>query len=182
MSARGALLLLSLGFVATTAFAAPPRTAKAPPPSAPDVFFGYSYTHAGEAGLNGIGLSGSYPLGDHLSLVLDLSGHTGSFAGADLDQLGLMLGARWRFSSGRLRPFVEGLTGGVRTKASVDTDTGRVGDSETDWGLAFGGGLDYEIAAHWSVRALFHLRLVHGEGVWDTDPRFAVGASYRFGR
>ena len=185
MRARGALLLLSrllFGLVASTAFAAPPKTAKAPPPSAPDVFFGYSYTHAGEASLHGIGLAGSYPLGDSLSLVLDLSGHTGSFAGADLDQFGLMAGARWRFTSGRLRPFAEGLLGAVRTKASVDTGSGRVGDSDSDWGLAFGGGLDYEFAAHWSARALFHLRLIHGEGVWDTDPRFAVGASYRFGR
>ena len=184
MRARGALLPLaaSLGLVASTAFAAPPRTAKAPSPSAPDLFFGYSYTHAGEASLNGIGLSGSLPLGDQLSLVLDLSGHTGSFAGADLDQLGIMAGARWRFTNGRVRPFAEGLAGAARTKTSVDTGSGRVGASESDWALALGVGLDYELSAHWSARGLFHLRFIHGEGVWDTDPRFAVGASYRFGR
>jgi opacity protein-like surface antigen len=164
------------------AFAAPPRTAKAPSPSTPDVFLGYSYTHAGEANLNGIGLSGSFPVGDQLSLVLDLSGHTGSFAGADLDQLGLMAGARWRFTTGPLRPFAEGLMGLVRNKSTVDTGAGTVGDSESDWAFALGGGLDYEIASQWAVRALFHLRFIHGEGVWDTDPRFALGASYRFGR
>jgi opacity protein-like surface antigen len=184
MRASGAplLLALSLGLVASPAFAAPARTAKAPSPSAPDLFFGYSYTHAGEANLNGIGLSGSFPLGDRLSLVLDLSGHTGSFAGADLDQLGIMAGARWRFVTGRVRPFAEALAGVARTKTTVDTGAGRVGGSDSDWALALGGGLDYELSAHWSVRGLFHLRFVHGEGVWDTDPRFAVGASYRFGQ
>ena len=55
-------------------------------------------------------------------------------------------------------------------------------DSDTDWGFAFGGGLDYGLSKKWSARGLFHLRLVEGEGNWDADPRFAVGFVYRFGR
>ena len=34
----------------------------------------------------------------------------------------------------------------------------------------------------WSLRALVHLRMLNGESGWDTDPRFAVGVSYRLGQ
>jgi hypothetical protein len=180
MRARRALAVLTLGLVTSVADAATRPAAKAPS-AAPDVFGGFSYTKAGEASLYGVGLSGSYPLGPMLSLVLDLSGHDGSFAGADLSQLGLMAGVRWKAKSGRLRPFAEGLLGGVRTSASVDVGGASVSDSHSDWGFAFGGGVDYRLKGRWWLRGLFHLRLLEGGGAWDTDPRFAVGAVYRLG-
>jgi opacity protein-like surface antigen len=180
MRARRALALLALGLVASVTDAATPAAAKVPS-AVPDLFGGYSYTEAGEASLNGIDLSGSYPLGRTLSLVLDISGYDGSFAGADLGQLGLMAGVRWKAKSGRLRPFAEGLLGGVRTSASVDVGGASLSDSDADWGFAFGGGVDYRLKGRWSLRGLFHLRLLEGEGAWDTDPRFAVGAVYRLG-
>jgi len=174
-------LAATLGFAASLAGAAPRGAAPARSGS-PGLFAGYSYAEAGDASLHGLGLSGSYPLGVTLSLVLDLSGHDGSFAGADFGQLGLMAGARWTPSSGRFRPFAEGLLGGVRTSVSVDGGDVRVSDADTDWGLALGGGLDYGLNERWALRALFHLRFLHGEGAWDTDPRLAVGAVFRLGR
>jgi hypothetical protein len=48
--------------------------------------------------------------------------------------------------------------------------------------VAFGGGLDYPLARSWAARGLVQLRLLHGQGVWDSDPRVSVGAVYRFGR
>jgi hypothetical protein len=159
--------------------AAPARKATQAP--AADLFGGYSYTHAGEANLHGWGLSGSYPFrGGPLHIVADLSGHYGSFGGADLGQLAFLVGARWSFSPGRLRPFVDGLVGAART--SVDVAGASASDADTDWGLAFGGGADYGFGDRWAVRGLVHLRLLQGEGAWDTDPRLAVGAVYRFGR
>jgi len=182
MRARRALVLAAaLGLAASLAVAAPRQAAPAKSVS-PDLFGGYSYTKAGEASLHGLGLSGSHPLGAALRLVVDLSGHDGSFAGADLGQLGLMAGARWSPSSGRLKPFAEGLLGGVRTSVTVDVANTSVGDADTDWGLAIGGGMDYRLNGRWSLRGLVHLRLLHGEGVWDTDPRLALGAVYRLGR
>jgi hypothetical protein len=175
-----ALVLLSVPAVGSAGGAA--RRPPASVASRPDVFLGYSYTKAGDASLHGLALSGSYPLGGSLGLALDLSGHDGSFAGADLGQIGLMAGVRWSPSSGRLRPFAEGLLGGARTSVSVDVGGTRVSDADSDWGLAFGGGVDYGLGARWGLRGLVHLRLVHGEGAWDSDPRFAVGALYRFGR
>ena len=170
-----------LGVAASLADAAP-RTAAPARSNAPGLFAGYSHTEAGDASLHGLGLSGSYPLGAALSLVVDISGHDGSFAGADLGQLGLMAGARWSPSSGRLRPFAEGLLGGVRTSVSVDLGGASISDADTDWGLALGGGLDYGLNRRWALRALVHVRLLHGEGAWDTDPRLAVGAVFRLGR
>jgi Outer membrane protein beta-barrel domain len=180
-SRRVLTLAAGLGLAASLAGAAPKKAAPATPP-APDVFLGYSYTEAGDASLNGIGLQGTLPVGDTFRLVLDLSGHDGSFAGADFDQIGLMAGGRWSPLRGRLQPFADGLVGIVRTSLSVDTGDASVSDSDSDWGFALGGGLDYGLSERWSVRGLFHLRLLSGEGNWDADPRFAVGFVYRLGR
>jgi hypothetical protein len=65
---------------------------------------------------------------------------------------------------------------------SVDSGGASISEAETDWGVAIGGGADYTLAGAWSLRGLVHLRMLDGEGGWDTDPRFAVGVSYRIGR
>lgn len=176
----------ALALAAALAGAAPqgatPARSGAPEPG-PDLFGGYSYTHAGEAGLHGWSLVGSHPFRGAWSFVADLSGHYGSFAGADLGQLAIMGGVRrsWRADS-RLRPFAEGLIGAARTSASVATAGGTVSDADVDGGLALGGGLDYRLNERWSARALVQLRLLRGEGATDEDPRFSVGAVYVFGR
>src|SRR4029453_1295978 len=181
MSARRVLSLAAgLGLAASVAGAAP-KKAPATPPS-PDVFFGYSYTQAGDASLHGIGLQGSFPLGDQFRLVLRVSGPDGTFAGADFDQIGLMAGGRWSPLRSRVRPFADGLVGLVRTSQSVEAGDVSVSDSDSDFGFALGGGLDFGLSDRWSLRGLFHLRLVSGEGNWDADPRFAAGFVYRFGR
>jgi len=182
-SGRVLASIAALGLAASLAGAAPRRAAPggAQRPG-PDLFGGYSYTHAGEAGLNGWSLVGSYPLRGELSLVADLSGHYGSFAGADLGQLAFMGGVRWRARRGhRLSPFAEGLLGAARTSTSVEVIGASVEDADTDWGFGFGGGLDYRLGERWSVRGLVHLRVLWGEGATDEDPRFSVGAVYRFG-
>jgi opacity protein-like surface antigen len=112
-----------------------------------------------------------------------MSGHYGSFAGADLDQLAFMAGVRWSGRTGsRLRPFAEGLLGAARTSTSVETGAGSVSDADVDWGFALGGGLDHRLNGRWSARVDIQLRLLHGEGATDEDPQFSVGAVYRFGR
>jgi hypothetical protein len=77
-SGSASALAAVLTLLASLAGAAPRRAA--PGTSvAPEVFGGYSFTHAGEADLHGLGLSGSYPLGGRLGLVVDVSGHDGSW-------------------------------------------------------------------------------------------------------
>ena len=178
---RAPALVAALGLATSVAGAAPRKAAPSRSVS-PELFAGYSYAEAGDASLHGLGLSGSYPLGATLALVLDVSGHDGSFAGADLGQLALLAGARWSPASGRIRPFAEGLLGGVRTSVSVDVGGASLSEADSDLGVALGGGLDYGLNTRWALRALVHLRFVHGEGAWDTDPRLAVGAVFRLGR
>ena len=184
----GRVLVPAAALALTTALAgaapqrATPAKSGAPEPG-PDLFGGYSYTHAGEAGLHGWSLVGSHPFRGAWSFVADLSGHYGSFAGADLGQLAFMAGVRWSGRGGsRLGPFAEGLVGAARTSTSAATTGGMVSDADVDWGLALGGGLDYRLNERWSARALAQLRLLHGEGATDEDPRFSVGAVYAFGR
>ena len=181
----GRVLVLAAALALTAAIggAAPQPTASRAPEPAPDLFGGYSYTHAGEANLHGWSLVGSHPFRGSLSFVADLSGHYGSFAGAHLSQLAFMAGVRWSGSpESRLRPFAEGLVGAARTATSVETGGGKVSDADVDWGIALGGGVDYRLNGRWSARGLVQLRLLHGEGATDEDPRFSVGAVYRFGR
>jgi hypothetical protein len=178
------VLILAAALAPALAGAAPRQAGPAAPEARPDLYGGYSHTKAGAAALDGWGLAGSLPFRGSLSFVLDVSGHYGSFAGADLGQLAFMGGARWSWRPvfAGLRPFAEGLVGGARTSTRVDVADGTLHEADVDWGVALGGGLDYRLGARWSVRGLFHLRLLRGEGATDTDPRFSVGAVYRFGR
>jgi hypothetical protein len=134
--------------------------------------------HATGCHADGCDDTGSYPLPGRLRLVVDLTGHYGSFATAELSQTALMSGVRGVWSWHRLSPFAEGLLGFARTGISASG----LHDADTDWGPAFGVGVDYPLSRRWSARGLAQLRLLHGEGAWDTDPRFSLGAVYRFGR
>lgn len=177
-------------WVAVALFLLPPVAwASKPPPRRPpakpqkkttgvDVFLGYSFVHAGEANLNGLELSGSFPFRGSLRLVADLSRHSGSFAGADLSQLTFLAGARLvRRENERLRPFGDLLLGGSRNKSTFDT----LSSSDTALGGALGIGADYGVSRRWAVRGQAHLLLLHSGGGWGTDPRLSAGVAYRFG-
>jgi len=88
---------------------------------------------------------------------------------------------RWVWAKGRFAPFVEGLLGGARTKTSVDLARGSITDTDTDWGPAFGGGLDYRFADRWATRAQVDLLVLRAEGAWEIDPRLSLGVVYRIG-
>jgi hypothetical protein len=171
-------LLVALALVPAVALAAPAGKPQHKSASGPDVSLGYSYTHAGEASLNGWQLDGTFPVAKSLRVVFDLNGHYGSFAGADLSQLGFFAGPRRVFHAGRLVPFAEALLGIERRTASA----GGVHDSHTDWGFALGGGADYRLSGPWAIRLEADLLLLRAVGSWDTDPRVSLLAAYRFGR
>jgi hypothetical protein len=166
---------VALVAAATVSAAAPRTRSSSAGDGAPDVYGGYSWTHAGEARLHGWTLAGSYPFSD-LRFVAELGGHYGSFAGADLSQYSLMAGVRGVFRRDwPVRPFAETLVGPVRTSASVAGQS----SGDTDWGLAFGAGGDYAVDDRWALRGLVQLRLIRGEGSTDKDPRISVGVVYR---
>lgn len=179
---RTLTVAVALAAAATAAAAAPRRTtARAAAVPGPDVYAGYSHTSAGDASLSGWALSGAHPLGrgpGDLRLVLELTGHYGSYAAADLSQSALFGGVRNVWSWRALNPFVEGLVGVARTSVSA----GGISAADSDAGVALGGGVDYPFSPAWAARGLVQLRLLHGEGAWDSDPRFSLGVVYRFGR
>ena len=151
----------------------------------PDIFGGFSYTHAGQANLKGWHLSGAVPFGGRLfggsvRIAADLSGHYGSFGGADLSQLTFLAGPRLAWRGHRLSPFAQVLVGGVRTRTSITTPQA-LSDSTTSWGSAFGAGGDYRLTRSWAARAQADLLVLHGQGVWNTNPRLSMGAVCRFG-
>jgi opacity protein-like surface antigen len=176
-----AVLLVLVPAVGTAGGTSSRSSSKTGSAHSPDVFLGYTYTKAGEATLHGWQATGSYPLGDSLRLVADLTGHYGSFAQADLSQLTFLAGVRWTWSKRRLVPFAEALIGGVRTKTSVALADGSISDSDTDWGAAFGGGVDYRLSGSWAARAQVDLLLLRAEGAWESDPRLSLGVVYLFG-
>jgi hypothetical protein len=190
-----AALLLSLlpalaGADQTPAKAKPEQHPRPTPTSSarqgPDVFGGFSYTHAGQANLLGWHLSGAIPWGGGLfggsfRVAADLSGHYGNYAGADLSQLTFLVGPRLAWKGRRLTPFAQILAGGARTTTSITTPQA-LSASSTAWGGALGAGADYRLSHHWAARGQADLLLLHGQGVWDTNPRVSLGAVYRFGR
>jgi len=177
-------LALTLVPALTQAAGADARKAPAVPhkaaPAGPDVFAAYSYMHAGEASLDGWQISATLPFRRAFRWEADLSGHYGSFAGADLRQLTFLAGARYVLAGSRVSPFGHVLLGGARRTASVPGAS--LSSSQDDWGGALGGGVDGRIDRRWAVRVQADVLLLHGLGQWDADPRLSAGAVYRFGR
>jgi hypothetical protein len=188
-TARQAWMVLTLAALPALAGAATPaprkahssHKAKAAHPAAheserPELFGGYSHAHSGDAGLGGFELSGSLPFRDRVQLEADLGRHSGSFGPADLRQTSLMAGLGTTWPEGDLRPFARALVGVVRSK----TEAAGLSESGTHAALSVGGGLAYLLSEHWGARVQLDLVFVHGDG-WETDPRYAIGAVYRFG-
>ena len=179
----GGALVLFLAFTPPLAAAprAKPRPASATSQERLDAFAGYSFVRAGEASLNGWHLSAAYPSWRSLSLVADLSGHYGGFAGADLSQIEILVGVRRYSRWNAFRSFAEFLVGATRHKASFAAPAGVITSSGTDLTVALGLGADYRVMGAWSARAAFNLLLVRAGG-WEADPRVSIGAVYRFGQ
>jgi outer membrane protein with beta-barrel domain len=157
----------------------PGSAAAASQASGPDLFAGYSYTEAGAASLHGLQISAAFGLWKRTRLAVELSRHSGSFAGADLKQLSFLTGPRRVWRSGSLSPFAQVLVGVARATTSVP---GGLSDSTTGWGIAPGGGVDYRLSRHWGARAEARLLFLRGGGVWDKDLGLAIGVTYRLGR
>jgi outer membrane protein with beta-barrel domain len=179
--------LAVMGLLPGLAGASPaPPTRRARPPvrpgtTGPDASASFSLLRAGEAGLNGAGLSASFPYRRDWRLTGDLSVHSGSFAGADLKQFILMGGLRRGLHSGRTwRTFGEGLLG--LSHSSTRLSGASLGSSQTGLGGALGLGADYRLSARWGLRGQGDYLLLHSGAGWDGDPRLSLGVVYRSGR
>jgi len=141
-----------------------------------ELYAGFSHAHSGSAGLNGWQVSGALPFDEKYQLLADVAHHSGSYAGADLGQTAFLAGVATSADFHVFRPFVRILAGAVHTTTTVGT----ISASGTH--VAFGGGVGatYPFSDALGVRGQIDLLLSHGNGSWDTSPRFGIGIAYRF--
>ncbi|OLE10073.1 MAG: hypothetical protein AUG89_13030 [Acidobacteria bacterium 13_1_20CM_4_56_7] len=124
-----------------------------------EVFAGYSYLRANPStsGVDGFSLNGgsasiAYNVNNWLSGVADLGGyHSGDILGSGVDGTlsTYLFGPRVSYRHfGRVTPFGEVLFGVARAGSSVFATT----DSENAFAMTVGGGLDYRLSSHLSLR------------------------------
>jgi hypothetical protein len=154
----GLLLFSSLGFAQV--------------PTSGNVFIGYSYTRANFAGggfnLNGWNGALEGKVAPFFGIVADISGQYGS----GVSQHNVLFGPRVSTSIGRIRPFAHVLFGVSHISGG--------GDSDTAFGDALGGGIDYKLirAIGWRFQGdLLQTRFFHDT---QNDFRFSTGVVVHF--
>lgn len=186
MIAASAALAAALALPAVGESSAPPNAPARPSkPSAStehvDVFAGYSYFHSGSAGLHGFEASASYPVTREIRIVADLALQFGSFAGADLSESEVLLGARHDWTLDRFRPFAEVLVGLAHHSESFASPGGSLESGGTHFAFGPGLGTDYRLSESWRARLDFTLLLVNAGG-FEASPRVSAGIVYVFAR
>jgi opacity protein-like surface antigen len=157
-------LTILLGLVLALPFAAAAQDS-----SKFELFGGYNYTHISDGGFNAANSNGGtadvgyFPI-KWVGLVGTVAyshsnGFTnplGTFFTAPTNSLSYLAGPRIRFSTGRFTPYVETLFGGVH-RSNFQTSTGLpidISGPETSFASFVGGGLDFKLTHHISVRVV----------------------------
>jgi hypothetical protein len=141
-------------------------------PTSGNVFIGYSYNRANFSG-NGINLSGwtgalEGKVAPFFGIVADLSGEYGS----GVSQTNVLFGPRVSTSIGRIRPFAHVLIGVAHMSGG--------GDSDTSFGDAIGGGIDYKLIKVIGWRFQGDLLQTRFFGDTQNDFRFSTGVVVHF--
>lgn len=141
-------------------------------PTSGNVFIGYSYNRANFSGggLNLNGWNGALEgkVAPFLGVVADISGQYGS----GVSQHNVLFGPRVSTSIGRIRPFAHVLVGVSHVSGG--------GDSDTSFGDAIGGGVDYKLIKliAWRFQGdLLQTRFFHDT---QNDFRFSTGVVVHF--
>jgi hypothetical protein len=115
-----------------------------------ELFGGYSYmrTDSPGANLNGWELSGQYKFAPFFGAVADFDGHYGSPFGPSASFHTFLFGPQVSFPA-RVSPFAHVLFGGAHVS--------QAGFSDTSFAMAFGAGIDAQIAGP------FHWRIIQGD-------------------
>lgn len=149
-----AIVLFLFSFAAISAAQAPSG----------NIYFGYQFYHSplspiDTANMNGWEGSLEGKVLPFLGIVADLSGSYGSQnfpsacpaipCNANVNEYNFLFGPRASFSVGKIRPFAEVLVG------AAHTNTNRGAGSDTSFGTALGGGVDYRLfrMIAWRVEA-----------------------------
>ena len=141
-------------------------------PTSGNVFIGYSYNRANFSGggfnLNGWNGALEGKVAPFLGVVADISGQYGS----GVSQHNVLFGPRVSTSIGRIRPFAHVLVGVSHVSGG--------GDSDTSFGDAIGGGVDYKLIKliAWRFQGdLLQTRFFHDT---QNDFRFSTGVVVHF--
>jgi opacity protein-like surface antigen len=191
-----------LMFLAVMLLAAIPASAQSDYPSA-EIFGGYSYLSAdtgavedediedffdNREGVHGVGFSVAANLSRNFGVVGDFSYHW-----RNLDQFGIgdiklstlffLFGPRVYARSDRVTGFAHALVGGVRAKADFNFPGFSASESQTDFAMGFGGGVDVNITSGLAVR-LFQADYipVRSDGRWLHNLRAQVGLTLKLGQ
>lgn len=155
-----------------------------------DLFAGYSFMSVDTNGAtsrqnyNGWQAAGALNLNRWLGVEADLSGYykgLGNVAGVNVDTHDYLIAGGPRFT---FKPiFLHALFGVDDFTASTATNGATVSASDNAFATVLGGGIDWKIAGHWSIRPSFDYVLTrHGTpAATQNDIRFGVGLAYAFG-
>jgi outer membrane immunogenic protein len=105
---------------------------------------------------------------------------TGLAAGTSGSQINYLFGPRLTYRGyGRFSPYFQTLMGGVHDSASA---TGFPTTTANSFGWTLGGGADYSLNSHWSLRAIqFEYFMTHFGGQRQNNFRIESGLVYRWG-
>ena len=155
-----------------------------------DVSGGYAYSRdvgleRGQTAqdLHGFDAALCFRLTGHMALVVDAGGQYGSDSGIDFSRQTLTAGPAYVVRRGKLSPFVHVLAGAVRTHGGISVRGVSIGVTNTDFGVLFGGGLDWELRQRLALR-LPEVDLVAAFASGQTQKSIRVGAGLvlRLGR
>jgi hypothetical protein len=154
-------------------------------PTSGNVFIGYSYNRANFAG-DGINLNGwtgalEGKVAPFLGIVADISGQYGS----GVSQHNVLFGPRVSASIGRIRPFAHVLIGVSHVSGAgcsfLVAFAGGGGDcSDTSFGDAIGGGVDYKLIKRIGWRFQGDLLQTRFFNDTQNDFRFSTGVVVHF--
>jgi opacity protein-like surface antigen len=187
-------LLLALVVIVLPVWAMAAKNEKAPKG---ELFGGYSYLHTGGQGFNGFDAQYTYNQNDWLGLTTDVSG---AYAGQSVTVSGIggasahmhsytfLFGPTVSYrKSDKLVPFGRFLVGVAHGSSSAQTSilgqSINVSASDTGFGLAFGGGVDYELTNSWAIRPVQIDYVAANVGGGHANAfRYAAGFVFRLGR
>lgn len=160
--------------------AAPAMAAEAAAPKV-ELFGGYSYAKDGDQSLHGGEFSLAVGLTRWIAVEADVSAHRGSELSLSTSRLFFLGGPRFAYRARGFTVFTHYLAGGVRTRAGITVLGVDITESQTDFAMAFGGGIDVRLSDRWAVRAQADYTIIRTGGSSENEPRLSAGAVYRIG-
>jgi outer membrane immunogenic protein len=168
----------------------------APTPKA-EVGLNYSYTRVNPGnGLGSYNANGGfgdveYNINKTLGVVAELGGsYTGTGGGLQLNNTSFeyLFGPRINLRHGRFNPYAQALFGGQRLSNGWNPSAAdpRLGASQNNFAMAFGGGLNYTVNDRFAVRPFqldyFATRIAPPNNSYlQNDLRYSAGVVFRFG-